>query len=236
MHHELPIFPLIPEWCTTIDSLAELGANEDGCLLAVGDFFQTIAAKYLYDPYGNTLSMYGSLADANSYRFSSKEWNQNSGLYYYLYRLYDASLQRWLNRDPIEEIGGFNLYNFVKNNPQNKYDDFGLIDNSDCCNSQLNACLSKVMNGAAKDLAPYGIYGAGSAIISKGLISAALKYILMDTAWADVAGPVGWVGGFLAGISSYYLLSEKIEYWKQQAASCQDKYNWCMKRNEAGLK
>src|SRR5450432_1847442 len=61
--------------------------------------------KYLYDPFGNMLSMYGSLADANSYRFSSKEWNQNSGLYYYLYRLYDANAQRWLNRDCLGETG-----------------------------------------------------------------------------------------------------------------------------------
>jgi RHS repeat-associated protein len=110
---------------------------------------QTIAAKYLYDPYGNMLSMYGSLADANSYRFSSKEWNANSGLYYYLYRLYDPTLQRWLNRDPIgeagfrilqyqnnrflqfisliDQIGGFNLYGFVKNQPTDYRDYLGLM-------------------------------------------------------------------------------------------------------------
>ncbi len=67
--------------------------------------YQQIAAKYLYDPYGNMLAMYGVLAEANTYRFSSKEWNANAGLYYYLYRFYDPSLQRWLNRDPIGEIG-----------------------------------------------------------------------------------------------------------------------------------
>jgi RHS repeat-associated protein len=62
---------------------------------------QMIVAKYLYDPYGNTLAQSGLLADINTYRFSSKEWNANSGLYYYLYRFYDSSLQRWLNRDPL---------------------------------------------------------------------------------------------------------------------------------------
>jgi len=46
---------------------------------------QAIVAKYEYDPFGNILSQSGSLADANTYRFSSKEWNANSGLYYYLY-------------------------------------------------------------------------------------------------------------------------------------------------------
>ncbi len=101
---------------------------------------QMIAAKYLYDPYGNMLSMYGSLADANSYRFSSKEWNQNSGLYYYLYRLYDANLQRWVNKDPLGETGfGVtrhtfalflagepNRYQFVDNKPTGKIDPLGL--------------------------------------------------------------------------------------------------------------
>jgi len=62
---------------------------------------QLVVAKYLYDPFGNSLSLSGPLASANTYRFSSKEWNDNAGLYYYLYRFYDPNLQRWPNRDPI---------------------------------------------------------------------------------------------------------------------------------------
>jgi hypothetical protein len=33
---------------------------------------------------------------------------------------------RWLNRDPIEERGGFNLYRFLNNNPLNVLDVYGL--------------------------------------------------------------------------------------------------------------
>jgi hypothetical protein len=40
-------------------------------------------ASYEYDPYGNMLSMSGLMAGANKYRFSSKEWNDNAGIYYY---------------------------------------------------------------------------------------------------------------------------------------------------------
>ena len=87
---------------------------------------QLIGAKYLYDPYGNTLSMSGPLASLNVYRFSSKEWNASAGLYYYLYRFYDPNLQRWANRDPIHELGGFNLYRFVGNDPIGKMDPLGL--------------------------------------------------------------------------------------------------------------
>jgi RHS repeat-associated protein len=75
-----------------------------------------IVAKYQYDPYGNLLSLSGPLAEANTYRFSSKEWHQNSGLYYYGFRYYSPGLQRWLNRDPIQEDAGTNLFPVVANN------------------------------------------------------------------------------------------------------------------------
>jgi RHS repeat-associated protein len=65
----------------------------------------SIVAKYLYDAFGNILSKSGLLADANLYRFSSKEFHPNSGLVYYLYRYYDPNLQRWPNKDPLYEPG-----------------------------------------------------------------------------------------------------------------------------------
>jgi RHS repeat-associated protein len=87
---------------------------------------QTEAAKYLYDPYGNMLAMSGPVALANSYRFSSKEWDAGSGLYYYGFRFYDPNLQRWPNQDPIGEAGGINLYRAMGNNPLDWVDPFGL--------------------------------------------------------------------------------------------------------------
>src|SRR2546425_4156460 len=78
---------------------------------------QSKMASYRYDAFGNTISSSGTLASANVYRFSSKEVHANSGVYYYGYRFYDPNLQRWLNRDPIAEAGGINLYTFVRNVP-----------------------------------------------------------------------------------------------------------------------
>jgi hypothetical protein len=43
-----------------------------------------------------------------------------------LYRAYDAKLGRWLNRDPIEEQGGLNLYQYVFNHAVNRTDKLGL--------------------------------------------------------------------------------------------------------------
>ncbi len=50
------------------------------------------------------------------------------------YGFYDPNLQRWVNRDPIEELGGINLYRIGRNNPVRFVDAFGLVivqNNSD---------------------------------------------------------------------------------------------------------
>ncbi len=53
-----------------------------------------------------------------------------SGLIYYGHRYYDPRQGRFINRDPIGEEGGINLYGFVGNNPVNAIDFLGL------CNSE----------------------------------------------------------------------------------------------------
>jgi RHS repeat-associated protein len=98
----------------------------NGNITYLVDSSQGLAASYRYDPFGNTLASSGPLADANVYRFSSKECHVNSGMYYYLYRFYDPSVQRWLTRDPIEEMGGLNLYGFASNSPITQTDPAGL--------------------------------------------------------------------------------------------------------------
>ncbi len=42
------------------------------------------------------------------------------------YRYYSPGLGRWVNRDPIEERGGLNVYGFVGNGPVGVFDPFGL--------------------------------------------------------------------------------------------------------------
>ena len=79
-------------------------SDGNGNVTCMTDAGQHVVASYKYDPYGNLMSSSGTLASANVYRFSSKEYINNAG-YYYLYRFYDPYLQRWLNRDPIAEWG-----------------------------------------------------------------------------------------------------------------------------------
>lgn len=53
------------------------------------------------------------------------------------YRFYNPELGRWINRDPIGEVGGYNLYGFVKNNVINQVDYIGLYGR-DCCLDSSN--------------------------------------------------------------------------------------------------
>jgi RHS repeat-associated protein len=46
---------------------------------------------------------------------------------YYGYRYYHPQTGRWINRDPIEEEGGLNLYGFVGNDAVRGWDKLGLV-------------------------------------------------------------------------------------------------------------
>ena len=67
----------------------------------------------------------GSQAQANPFRWSTKWWDDETTLVYYGYRFYSPRLGRFINRDPIEEKGGINLYAFVANNPAGHWDNLG---------------------------------------------------------------------------------------------------------------
>ncbi len=117
---------------TAISGVGTATFDINGNITALLDNHPTAAATsatYRYDPYGRLLASDGGMAAANLYRFSSKEVQANSGLYYYGFRYFDPVTQRWLNRDPLEEDSGINLYGFVLNRPIGLVDPFGLEPN-----------------------------------------------------------------------------------------------------------
>jgi len=67
-----------------------------------------------YTPYGET--SFGGFVKKR-YRFSGKEKDEESGLYYSGARYYAPWLARWASCDPAGMADGTNLYRFARNNP-----------------------------------------------------------------------------------------------------------------------
>ncbi len=183
-------------------------SDANGNITVMIDSSQGIVAKYLYDAFGNTLSASGLLANANVYRFSSKEWHPNSGLTYYLYRCYDPNLQRWLNKDPTGELGGINLYAFCDSDPINNFDSDG----------QWVLADDALFTGIG---AVVGLAGRGLGDLASGHLSSSSAYAEAAVAGAAggeatlYTGPIG--GGVAAGFTQNLLTqSEAVLSGQQQ--------------------
>jgi RHS repeat-associated protein len=80
--------------------------------------------KYTYDPYGNRSTVSG--AAVSDIGYAGYYNHPDSGLAFALYRAYDPTHARWLNRDPIGVAGGINLYAYTSGNPVSGIDPLGL--------------------------------------------------------------------------------------------------------------
>jgi len=86
-----------------------------GSIRELSDSSGNISARYLYDPFGNSERTSGD--KTATFQYCRYFHHSRSGLSFSLTRAYSPSLGRWLNRDPILERGGMNLYAYVGNRP-----------------------------------------------------------------------------------------------------------------------
>jgi RHS repeat-associated protein len=94
-----------------------------------------------YHPFGT--SSYQAMSPNNDvplkrYRYTGKERDEESGLYYHGARYYAPWLCRWAAADPIGIGDGVNVYGYVSNNPIRRIDSTGTQDNEHASN-QSNA-------------------------------------------------------------------------------------------------
>ena len=117
--------------------------NQDytgGTPVTLGWFSQRLAARYEYDAYGNQLDIDtngdgvitaadnpGFYVTENPFRFSTKYFDNETGLGYWGYRYYSPKMGRWINRDPIEEMGGIGLYVYAMSSPVVRIDPVGWL-------------------------------------------------------------------------------------------------------------
>jgi RHS repeat-associated protein len=93
-----------------------------------------LANSYVYDSFGNLTASTGTLT--NPFQYTGREFDSETGLYYYRARYYDATSGRFLSEDSLGHQAGVNFYSYVENSPVNLLDPSGnyarLNPNSNC--------------------------------------------------------------------------------------------------------
>ena len=85
---------------------------------------QILFDKYDYYAFGEMLSETGGVT--NRYKFTGREWDNESSTYHYRARQYNPSIGRFTRRDPLGCKAGINIYSYVTNNPILYVDPLGM--------------------------------------------------------------------------------------------------------------
>lgn len=111
----------------------------NGNIIAYKNDRGSTVSAYVYDPFGNIIAHDGM---DFTYKFSTKEQDILSGMYYYGYRFYQPTIGRWISRDQIRELGGLNLFS-TNNNLVSHWDVNGMKDGE----SALDVAFAGVKTG-----------------------------------------------------------------------------------------
>jgi RHS repeat-associated protein len=108
-------------------------------VIAVTDAAGNVVERYAYTDYGCPTitdgagllvppTTWGTAQSAigNSYLFTGRQWDEESGLHYYRARYYDCEGGRFLQRDPLGYIEGPNFYQYADSRPMTQADANGL--------------------------------------------------------------------------------------------------------------
>ncbi len=101
--------------------------NKDhlGSVRELTDVSGNILSQYNYSPYGQVMKFSENVP--SDFQYAGYYYHAPSGLSLTLNRVYSAQLGRWINRDPIQESGGINLYCYAHNKPSIFTDITGLV-------------------------------------------------------------------------------------------------------------
>ena len=95
-----------------------------GSITSLSNSTGVLANTYTYDSFGNTTASTGTLP--NYFQYTGREFDTETGIYFYRARYFDPSSARFLSEDPLKFGAGVNFYAYVKNRPLNYKDPLGL--------------------------------------------------------------------------------------------------------------
>ncbi|WP_374699522.1 RHS repeat-associated core domain-containing protein [Wolbachia endosymbiont (group A) of Limnophora tigrina] len=108
-----------PDETQNSQSRYQLSNHLDSVALELNDNAEIMTYEE-YLPFGGTALIAGKAArevTEKEYRYSGKEKDESTGLYYYGARYYATWFLRWINPDPAGTVDGLNLYQFIGSNP-----------------------------------------------------------------------------------------------------------------------
>ncbi len=147
-----------------------------GSIRELTDANGDVRARYDYDVWGNAVVLEGDMS--LDFGYTGHYFHAASGLNLTLYRAYSPALGRWLNRDPIAERGGLNLYAYTLNNPINGVDPLGMDtywhDAQDTVAGFIHGFIPILPYDATNDAMRYGNYigtATSLALVVEGVVS-----------------------------------------------------------------
>ena len=87
-----------------------------GSVTSLSNTSGALAQSYTYDSFGNQTASSGSLT--NFFRYTGREFDTETGLYFNRARYLDPTTGRFISEDPFKEVlRGLNFYTYVRNDP-----------------------------------------------------------------------------------------------------------------------
>lgn len=139
--------------------------DAQGSVIALTGTNGVVSERYTYSPYGESAT---TSAAGNPYRYTGRELDAETGLYYYRARYYSTALGRFLSPDPLGYRDSMGLYAYVANDPLNSSDPLGLSSREQLISTHLPA-MSVV--DAYDRSNPHHAYGTYNQICSNCALS-----------------------------------------------------------------
>jgi RHS repeat-associated protein len=185
-----------------------------GSLTSLSNASGALTNTYAYDSFGNLVASSGSIV--NNIRYTGREFDTETNLYYYRARYYDPQDGRFLSEDPIAFRGGGNFYPYALGQPLKYTDPRGQIPLP-----LITAGIGAVAGG----LGDLGGQVIGNIRNGRPISNIDMKEVIVATGTGAVAGALApiaattWAGAAILGGLSSAAQMLVLNHWENRCTT-----------------